>query len=381
VYPTHGLWLISDRFTLPDGTQVQGEREFVYFALTANTQAYLEMLPSDPCESFLDVGAGCGAAALVQARSVGSAVSSDICPRSTLFARFNVMLNGPGNVEVVQGSLYEPVAGRQFDRIGCHPPYDVSAATPWVFADGGSDGEFVIRGTIQGLPEYLAPGGSFYGLFRAADRADEPLEQRVRKWLGDSHAEFDIALVVRGVVDCRDYAIASILSTNHDFGTYEAMIGRFAELGVERLVYSNLLVRRKTDRSEPQTLRREMGARCTAEELDWLLAWEAASPGFDLSGSMLRLSPHAELLVRHHVVDGELEPESYLLNTTAPFATGMPCPEWVAVLVSNSGAGTTAEKLYESLHATAPIEPHQFEAAIKRLISAGVLQLAAGTSG
>ena len=53
LYPLEDLHLISDRFTHPDGSPFTGDREFVYFALTANTMNYLDSLPADPCESFL----------------------------------------------------------------------------------------------------------------------------------------------------------------------------------------------------------------------------------------------------------------------------------------------------------------------------------------
>src|SRR3954453_17583504 len=114
LYPMHGLHLISDRFTQPDGSPFSGDREFVYFALTANTQNYIEALPTERGASFLDIGAGCGAAALIQARYVDHPVSSDISPRSSLFAEFNRQLNDIQNVAVVEGSLYEPVADAYF---------------------------------------------------------------------------------------------------------------------------------------------------------------------------------------------------------------------------------------------------------------------------
>lgn len=379
LYPTYGLHLLSDRFMNPDGTPRAGEREFVYFALTPNTQTYLDMLPEHGCEAFLDVGAGCGAAALTQARVARCSVAADISPRSTSFAQFNARLNDLSNAECVTGSLYEPTGSRMFDRIGCHPPYDLSSTSPWTFADGGDDGEFVIRGTIAGLPDHLAPGGEFYALFRGGDREAAPLEHRVREWLGERHAEFDIALAVRGIVRVEDYAISSILSTTHDFHLYESYLERFAALQVRQLVYSNLLVRRRRTAGPPLTIRRDAGARCTFVELGWLLDWERIAPQFDLAGTFLVASPDMEMLVRHRALHGDLRPTDYRLVARTPFPCEMDCPEWVALVVARCAVPKPAEQVYQETREQTPVSPDQFSAAVKRLISAGVLQVASGS--
>jgi hypothetical protein len=379
LYPTYGLHLISDRFTQPDGSPFTGDREFVYFALTANTQNYIQSLPSDPCEAFLDLGAGCGAAALIQARYAGVSVSSDISARSSLFAEFNRRLNDIPNAQVVEGSLYEPVKGRRFDRIGCHPPYDVSGSTPWTFADGGDDGEFVIRGTVAGLPEFLAPGGEFTALFRAGDQKSKPLQYRIREWLGAAQEEFDIGLVVRSVVAVEEYAVGAVLSTDGSVEQYRAHVARFEKLGVEQLVYGHVLIRRKATGSAPLTVRRQMGQRCGREELAWLLDWETAAPGIDFSDKVLAPSPSMEILVRHKVVDGSVQPVDYTMQAIVPFDEKVPCPQWIALLISECTGSRTADEVYAAMKQHGPIEPAQFHAAVMRLVSAGVLQVAAGS--
>jgi SAM-dependent methyltransferase len=376
LYPTHGLFLISDRFMGPDGQPASGDREFVYFALTANTQSYFAMLPERPCEAFLDVGAGCGAAALAQAQwARTTSCATDISERSTEFARFNARLNGVTNVECLQGSLLEPVEGRTFDRIGCHPPYDLSSSSPWTFADGGADGEFVIRGTIAGLPAHLAPGGEFFALFRGGDREGQPLESRIREWLGERNQDFDIALVVRGIVPVQDYVIGSILSTSHDFKLYETYVERFRELRVEQLVYSSLLIRRKTQAGTPLTLRRQAGVQCTAAELEWLLDWETALPQLDMGGTIIMAAPDAELTIRHRPANGEMRPANYRLRANTPFTEELECPEWVAMLVSQCAAPKPSEQLFNDMRQQSPLNAEQFSAAVKRLVSAGVLRI------
>ncbi|MBC8167120.1 MAG: methyltransferase [Bryobacteraceae bacterium] len=375
VYPTHGLYMISDRFTQPDGSPFTGDREFVYFALTENTQNYIQSLPTEPCEAFLDLGAGNGAAALIQARYSGLAVSSDISPRSCLFAEFNRRLNDLSNVQVVEGSLYEAVEGRVFDRIGCHPPYDMSGTTPWTFADGGDDGEFVIRGVISGLPDYLRPGGEFTAQFRAADRKSQPLQNRIREWLGPLHEEFDVAVVVRSTVSPEEYAVGVVMSTTGNVEQYRGYLRKYEEMGVEQLAYCNLLIRRKSSASAPLTLRRAMGQRCGREELAWLQNWESAVSEFDISGMVISPSPGMEILVRHKPVDGAIQPVEYTLTSSVPFEERMPCPQWIVLLVSECAEHKTAAEVYAAVNTNGAMEPQQFQAAVLKLVSAGMLQL------
>jgi methylase of polypeptide subunit release factors len=74
----------------------------------------------------------------------------------------NAELNGLSEkVEFLIGDLLEPVAGRQFDRICCNPPFmPVAPGVRYpVFADGGPDGLAIVRRLLAGLPEVLAPDG------------------------------------------------------------------------------------------------------------------------------------------------------------------------------------------------------------------------------
>lgn len=380
LYPFHGLHFISDRFTQPDGSPLTGDREFVYFALTTNTQNYIESLPQVPCKAFLDVGAGNGAAALIQARHAATSVATDISTRSVLFAEFNRRLNGIEHAEVVEGSLYDPVRGRTFDRIGCHPPYDVSGSTPWTFADGGVDGEFVIRGVVAGLLEFLAPGGEFISQFRAADQRSKPLQDRVREWIGAAHPGFDIALVVRSTVSVEEYAVGSVLSTDGTREQYREFVARYEQLEVEQLVYCSLLIRRRTSGDAPLTVRKTMGQRCTWDELSWLLDGGVKAGTTDLSTLVLSPSSDMEIVVRHKAVEGALRPVEYALTTISPFQERLVCPEWMALLVSQFDGKKTSADVFAAINGQVSLEPAQFDAALKQLLSAGMLRTASGSA-
>lgn len=67
LYPTQGLYVASDRWSNPDGSPFRGFPDFVYPAITSHTNQFLEFLPPEPCDSFLDMCSGTGIAALAAA--------------------------------------------------------------------------------------------------------------------------------------------------------------------------------------------------------------------------------------------------------------------------------------------------------------------------
>jgi len=68
LYPACGLYLVSDRWTSPDCAPIEMAADVVYPAVTVNTCHFLETLPNEPCDSFLDLCSGSGVAALLAAQ-------------------------------------------------------------------------------------------------------------------------------------------------------------------------------------------------------------------------------------------------------------------------------------------------------------------------
>jgi release factor glutamine methyltransferase len=134
-------------------------------------------------KSVLDLGCGTGlfavAAAKLGAREV---VATDLDPAAVLCARRNAERNG-ARLDVLQGSLFEPVAGRTFDLVVSNPPQ-----TPWPGAPkgtklAGDDGLHYFEPLLEQLPRHLEPGGQFLTfLISVADtrRFEDLLRRRFR---------------------------------------------------------------------------------------------------------------------------------------------------------------------------------------------------------
>jgi methylase of polypeptide subunit release factors len=145
-----GLWLFCEN--------VSPSAMFYY----GNDSAELSRVLEGAEGAVLDLCSGVGTQALVCARTATRVTAVEIEPLAAKLFWVNAAMNGLSDkVELLNGDLLDPVAGRKFDVISCNPPF--MPVAPGVryprFADGGGDGLEVVRRLAAGLPEALAPGG------------------------------------------------------------------------------------------------------------------------------------------------------------------------------------------------------------------------------
>lgn len=134
--------------------------------------AALEKLPEDAPGPVLDLCTGSGAIAvsLAAERQALAVVATDLSAGALEVAALNARALGvEGRVELLNGDLYEPVAGRVFELIVANPPYLRSGEIdglsrevrrePRGALDGGPDGLDLVRRIAAQAPGALAPGG------------------------------------------------------------------------------------------------------------------------------------------------------------------------------------------------------------------------------
>jgi len=192
LYPIRGMLIVSDRRSNPDLSKYDPPEDIVFPAIFGGTIRLLGLVPLTHTDQVLELCSGSGAAAIRMAPIANKSVASDIIERAARFARFNAALNGYDNVEAVTGDMYEAVNGRMFDRIVVHPPYVPNPDVGVLWRDAGITGELLFRRAVEGLPEHLRRDGMAVILSIGIDAQDQPLEHRVRQWLGDAESEFDI---------------------------------------------------------------------------------------------------------------------------------------------------------------------------------------------
>ena len=384
LYPAAGNYVVSDRFVNPDATPAATLSDFVFLPLQRTSADFLNFIPDSPCESFLDLGTGCGVAALLAARNFAAhAWGVDITDRAVHFAEFSRRLNGIANATFLRGDLYEPVEGKRFDRIVIHPPYALSSsATGYIYADGGDDGELLTRRALDGARRYLNPGGILTCWTTALDLKGAPLEQRVRAMLGEapgeSPIECDVAVLVEDPGDPETFAIATVASRNEEPRQLQVWRDRLTAMNVETFVYGGILVRRHAaPGTRPFTVRRRRSSQSDRRAVDWLLEWESAVAQPDRSAllaSKPRARAEAELHVRHKFHEGSLVPREYLLRASYPFEAALSAPAWLAFLFSKCDGARTGAELLAEVSASVPSRDH-FLTGLCALISGGFVEL------
>jgi len=143
-------------------------------------------------DSVLDLCCGSGIHALLAAAHAQHVTAVDINPRAVQCTAFNARARGLMNVEALQGDLYAPVADRRFDLITANPPFVPAPEQRVGFRDGGPSGEEVQRRIIEGLPRHMGPAGVAQIVTEFGESDAEPLERRLRRWLGDAAIDIHV---------------------------------------------------------------------------------------------------------------------------------------------------------------------------------------------
>jgi len=380
LYATGGLFVVSDRWCGVDGQKFVPPADVVYPAVLGTTRGYLAMIPATPCKNFLELCSGTGIAALLAAKNgAEQAFAFDIAGRSVHFAEFNRRLNGLPNVINAQGDLYSPAKGRKFDRIVAHPPYVPVLEPRFIFYDGGPDGEQITRRMIQELPNFLEPGGLFICVSLGSDRADDPFESRIRRWLGDKHEEFDVALFVRSEMEP---AVQALNDVAHGRGSVE-QVQRWKEvlkkLRIVNFAFGGTFIRRHGENRAGFTTRRTMGKTSGLKQLEALLEWErAVARGEDVerlrSGHLKTLS-ECRLNATYVLREGNWMPEKQRLLVDEPFKMELEAPGWTLELLAACDGSRSGEDLFEMFRASERLDPtttfSQFAEILRLLVSGG----------
>jgi methylase of polypeptide subunit release factors len=250
------------------------------------TRTLAALTPRRAVRRALDLGTGCGSQALLASGHAERVVATDVTERALRVARLNLELNDVTNVELREGSLFDPVGGERFDLIVSNPPFVVSPDTDVVFRDAGLEGDEISRLVVRGAAEHLEPGGHAAMLICWAHRAEEDWRDRVRGWLEATACD---AWLVRYVSeDPLEYALkwAAGEATDRWTAYYEA-----ASIGA--LTTGGLVLRKREDAGEGRLATVDAETGPTGPASDQIeRVFLALAFGGDLREERLRLAPH-----------------------------------------------------------------------------------------
>jgi methylase of polypeptide subunit release factors len=183
VQPLGRILPIGELLLASDGFSRDADDPADYVATYTPTARVLDSLTPRPrVERALDVGTGSGVHALLAAQHAGHVVATDVNPRALAYTELNAALNGARNIEVRQGSLFEPVPGETFDLITCNAPYVVSPERRWVYRDSEFQDDEVSERLLAAAAEHLADGGYAAMLVSWLGHDEDDPDARVVGW-------------------------------------------------------------------------------------------------------------------------------------------------------------------------------------------------------
>ena len=317
------------------------------------------LTPRTPVRTALDLGCGCGIQTLYLLRHAEHVVATDISARALAFTAFNAALAGvsvtgapgagsdiapssgldseadaasdsgsdAGHLELLHGSLLEPVAGRRFDLIASNPPFVLTppavreAGLPLMeYRDAGGP---ILPALVAGLGEHLEPGASAVMLGNWEHRGAGSWRDAVAAWLPEG---LDAWILERELQDPVEYATMWLrdggLTPERDLQAFdsalEAWIDDFEARDVRGVGFGYLIVHRPRCPREPWRLLEEVttsGQGVLGPHVAEVLEVRERLAGLD-DEAVADLCPllASDVTEERHLIPGAAEPTVILLR-------------------------------------------------------------------
>ena len=323
--------LVTGRALAPDHVLGIGGAGLTLAGLTPRTRV----------RSALDLGCGCGIQTLYLLRHAEHVVATDISERALAFTAFNAALasvcvmgdpdagsgGGGGRLELLRGSLLEPVAGRRFDLIASNPPFVLTppavreAGLPLMeYRDAGGP---VLPELVAGLREHLEPGAAAVMLGNWEHRGADSWREVVATWIPEG---LDGWVIEREVQDPVEYATMWLrdggLTSERDAEGFDAALGAwiddFEVRGVQGVGFGYLIVHRPLRPRDPWRLLEEVttsGQGVLGHHVAEVLEVRERLAGLD-DDAVADLRPvlAPDVTEERHLIPGAAEPTVILLR-------------------------------------------------------------------
>lgn len=250
----HDWWVVCDLTPGLDGRE--NPRDPLYVLGISEASSSLAQLTVRPdVGRALDLGTGCGVQALHLAGHAGDVVATDLNPRAVRLARLTAALNGL-DIDVREGSLFEPVAEELFDLICTNPPFVVSPpdGERLVYRETGFAGDDVVRRIVTQADSHLNDGGWCQLLAAWIHEDGEPWDERLSRWIEPTG--LDAWVVQRERVDLSEYTEMWLADAGLQHGAghtarYDRWLSWFADQRIEAMGFGWITLR-KAGRVVPQ---------------------------------------------------------------------------------------------------------------------------------
>lgn len=175
-------WVIADHTPGLDHDRRPVRPDYVLGVSPAST-TLAQLTIDDHVGSALDLGTGCGVQSLHLSTHARRITATDVNPRVLRFARLTAALNRL-DIDLRDGSLFEPVAGERFDLVVSNPPYVMSppaGAGRLIYREAELAGDELVRRIVANSTYHLNPGGTLQVLANWAI-TDQGWQDRLAGW-------------------------------------------------------------------------------------------------------------------------------------------------------------------------------------------------------
>lgn len=381
------LWVVSDLTPGMDGAGNQVDGDYVLGISPAST-SLAQMTMRGRVGRALDLGTGCGVQSLHLAAHADEVVATDVNARALAVTRFNCRLAGIENVDVRDGSFFEPVAGETFDLIATNPPFVISPATGerLVYRDSGLPGDAAVEHVVRVGVEHLNPGGWLQVLANWVIAEGQPWNERLASWLPEGTSAF---IVQREVLDPGSYVELWLKDAGQHGGAdyaerYDTWLSWMEQQGVEGVGFGWISVRKDAP-----------GTPSARELVEWpydveqpiapaIERWEAAH---DALAGLADLDALAQekLVLRSDVrqestgAPGEEDPETIVIRQQRGMRRARQVDTIEAALVGACDGDLTVGQILDAIASLVDADPAQVRAetlpAVRELVAEAFLEL------
>jgi methylase of polypeptide subunit release factors len=218
---------------------------------TPPTNLLSGLTPRIPARTAFDVGVGNAIQSLALSEHTQRIVGTDVSRRALAFAEFNAALNEVTNLELREGSLFEPVAGESFDLVVSNPPYIISPDASYLFRDSGLEGHSFCEALVRGAPAVLAEGGIAVFIAEWGFRNGEDWPAPLVEWVDGNGC--DALLLSFYDDDALHHAAEGNERLRDDPAAYAAALDRWTAycrtLGYDRIGWGAVILRKRSGRN------------------------------------------------------------------------------------------------------------------------------------
>lgn len=397
----HNWWIVSDLAEAITGKPLSPDH---VLGIGGATTTLLQLTMRHHVRTALDIGTGCGIQALYLATHADRVVATDLSERACRITAFNAALNGV-EIDVRQGSLFEPVAGEQFDLIVSNPPFVITPDSVrhgggglMEYRDGGMERDHLIAAIVRGVEPHLTPGiGALQMLANWEIPAgldpdsDDDWPTHPREWLDDTG--LDAWVVQRDVLDPAAYAEMWMRDAGGNLWprdqweqTYADWLEDFDDAGVGNIGMGFMVLQR------PGPATADGAQRGTSPRREYVRGAEGRAPSsIEVSRALQiltrptqdlwdRVAMHAaDVTEERHHIPGNPDPVAIVLRQGGGLQREMRVGSATAALVGASDGELTLGQIAAAIGALTdrPADDvrDETEPAIRALLEAGMLTI------